>query len=67
MDSKLLKEGKPVDHEHKDIPNGSYVSTGENLLGKIVSSEMEKVVCDLCGSESVRLKVEYIEGLSNKT
>ena len=55
--SKLIREGRPVAHEHRDISTGeSYISTGENILGNIVSSEMERIICETCGSKSVRLK-----------
>lgn len=52
----MTDEEKPV-CKHQDKVLGEYIATGENLLGQIVSCEMEKIRCILCLSESVRRKI----------
>ena len=45
---------KQPEHIHLDEVMSEYTSTGENLLGEIVTCKMAKVVCLGCESESVR-------------
>lgn len=45
-------------HKHKYEVQSEYVSTGENLIGEIVTATMEKVICtdEKCREDNIRLK-----------
>lgn len=42
-------------HIHTDLSQGTRVSEGENLLGIMVSSLIEDIECQTCGSTDRKL------------
>ena len=46
---------KVGNHIHTDEVVSTYTYTGENILGQMVTSKMERVECVGCGDDSVRL------------